>query len=205
MKKIGARLVIAALAALALAWVACGQQESPAAQKMEEAAEAAQGAAEQAGEAAGAAAEAAQAAGAGGSRCRLRGRGSGRRCCRRCRRRGRGGRGRRGRRRRGGRGRSHRVSRTGSSRGRRALTRARRPGAPRRLASPSATWTCAATASPTTAAQVQVDHDQHRREERLRPVDDRAHRGRGTLAQLLQHHGPAARLRDPRPRASRWS
>ena len=38
-EKFGTRLVIAALAALALAWVACGQHESPAAQKMEEAAD----------------------------------------------------------------------------------------------------------------------------------------------------------------------
>jgi hypothetical protein len=63
-EKLGARLVIAAFAALALAWMACGQQESPAAQKMEEAAEAAEGAGEQAAEAAGAAAEAAQEAAA---------------------------------------------------------------------------------------------------------------------------------------------
>ena len=40
-EKMGARLAVAALAALALVWVACGQQETPAA-KMEQAAEAAQ-------------------------------------------------------------------------------------------------------------------------------------------------------------------
>src|SRR4030095_5595680 len=61
-EKFGARLAIAAIAALALAWVACGQGESTAAKKSDQAADAAQGAAEEGGEAAGAAGDGAESA-----------------------------------------------------------------------------------------------------------------------------------------------